>query len=78
MFLVVCLAVVLVLEEEVLVRAVSGESDRCVSEARKCGVETVPAREGSLISPCLTDGSLSVLLGSSGFKTGISWRRCVD
>lgn len=55
LFLVVSLAVVvLILEEEVLVAAVAGEQHRCCAQAREAALEAVEAREGSLVSPCLT------------------------
>jgi hypothetical protein len=52
--------VVLLLEEEVLVEAVSGESDGSCSQAGETSLEPVPSGEGALVSPCLTGGGLSV------------------
>lgn len=58
--LVVCLTVVvLVLEEEVLVCAVTGESDASDTEAREDTLETVEAAEGTGVSPCFTAGRVS-------------------
>jgi hypothetical protein len=45
--------VVLVLEEEVLVRAVAGEGDGGCAQAGKAALESVPAREGARVSPGL-------------------------
>lgn len=46
--------VVLVLEEEVLVRAVAGEGDGGCAQAGEAALESVPAREGARVSPGLT------------------------
>jgi hypothetical protein len=46
--------VVLVLEEEVLVCAVTGESDTGDPEAGEDTLEAVEAAEGAGVSPCFT------------------------
>jgi hypothetical protein len=46
--------VVLVLEEEVLVYAVTGESDASDPEAREDTLEAVEAAKGAGVSPCFT------------------------
>jgi len=52
--LVVSLAVVIVLEEEVLVGAVRGESDGRDSQTRERAVEAAPPAELALVAPGLT------------------------
>jgi hypothetical protein len=49
--------VVLVLEEEVLVTAVSGKGDCRDAETWETALETVPAGVGALVSPGLTEKS---------------------
>jgi len=46
--------VVLVLEEEVLVCAVTGEGDAGDTETREDTLEAVEAAEGAGVSPCFT------------------------
>lgn len=51
-----------ILEEEVLVCAVSGESNASDTEARKETSEAVEAGEGASVAPCLTRMTVSLLL----------------
>ena len=51
--LVVILAVVLVLEEQVLVAAVGGEGHRRDAQAREGALEAVPSRKGARVAPGL-------------------------
>jgi hypothetical protein len=46
--------VVLVLEEEVFVSAVSGESDSRGAQTGQTALEAVPSGEGAFVSPSLT------------------------
>jgi hypothetical protein len=63
--LAVAVAVVLVGHEEVLVGAVSGERDRGGAKTGEGALETVPARERTLVSPRLSSlpGVVSGLAG---------------
>lgn len=51
--LAVTLAMVLIIQEQVLVPAVSSECDSGDSQAGETGSESVPAGKGALVSPCL-------------------------
>lgn len=51
--LAVTLAVVLILQEEVLVAAVSGKRNSRDSQTGETASESVPAGKGALVSPCL-------------------------
>jgi hypothetical protein len=67
--------VVLVLEEEVFVSAVSGKSDCRDAETGETALETVPACVGALVSPGLTAresqyiGSVWFIRDSKGLRT---------
>ena len=54
MALVVAVAMVVILEEEVLKCAVSGKGNASNTEAREESSEAVHSAEGTGVSPCLT------------------------
>lgn len=53
----VVVSVVIVLEEQFLNHAVSGECDGCNTEAREGALEAVPPREGAGVPPLFTVGA---------------------
>lgn len=54
--LAVAMAVIVALEEEVLVTAVRRKSNGCDAQAREARLEAVPPREPAAVAPCLTVG----------------------
>jgi len=48
------MSVVVIVEEEIFISAISRESHRCDSQARECTFETIPSCERTGVAPCLT------------------------
>ena len=61
----VVLAVVVILQEEVLVCAVSSESDRCDTQAREKALKSVPPSERTRVTPCLAGRCQQIGLNAS-------------
>ena len=66
----VTVTVMLVLEEEVLVAAVDGERTGCNAQTGEAALESIPPREGALVSPGLATIRQSMGLGEVDMRLG--------